>query len=110
MSDTTDDWAALKAHRQQERRLALEANLRKIADAGIQYRTSNNGVHCQAEGGGVPFDIWPSTEKWRVGGRGPTRNGIRQFITHYRAQQQLHEEAYVRAMERAFPHLKGEVK
>lgn len=108
MSDTIDDYRALKAYQQAQRRKWLDENLQKLAAAGIAYRTSNAGVHCQVDIANHVYDIWPSTEKWRRRDWAHTRFGIGKFIGYYREQQRLQDEAYVRAMERAYPHLKGE--
>lgn len=108
MSDTIDDYRAIKADRQAERRKLLDANLQKLFDAGIAYTTNNLGVHCQAETDGVHFDIWPSTGRWKVRGSPHSHMGIERFILRYNATRYAREAKYVEAMERAYPHLKGE--
>lgn len=108
MSDTIDDYRALKADRQAQRRKLLDTNLQKLFDAGIAYTTANLGVHCQAEVDGVQFDIWPSTGRWKVRGSPHSHFGIDKFIGRYNALRYAREARYVAAMERAYPHLKGE--
>lgn len=108
MSDTIDDYRAIKADRKAERRKLLDVNLQKLFDAGIAYTSNNLGGHCQAEFGGRQFDIWPSTGRWKVRGSSRSYLGIDSFIKHYNVMRAERDAKYVQAMERAYPHLKGE--
>lgn len=111
MSDTIDDYRALKEHRVQERREFLQKRLALFRSEGMPFTTNNNGVHCVFEIGHRTFDVWPSTGKWRARGGVKTYVGIGGFISLYRQlvrDEQHKDRLYVERMEHAFPHLKGE--
>ena len=117
MSDTIDDYRALKQFRQ-----AAAATKRAAAEAlltsqGVAYTVHNNGAHIVIEEGGATFDYWPGTERWRMR---PRRGlfGVQTLLAAVRERKQVNRDldslgrandaAYVAAMERAYPHLKGE--
>lgn len=117
MSDTMDYFRDLKHYRRTEaatKRAAAEALL---TSQGISYTVHNNGAHIVIEEGGATFDYWPGTERWRMR---PRRGqlGVQKLLVAVRERKQVNRDldslgrandaAYVAAMERAYPHLKGE--
>jgi hypothetical protein len=107
-NEVTEDWAAYKAHQKAERTARMERALAKLKACGLPFTTGNGGVHCVFDLGERRYDVWPSTGRWRIRNGGPARFGIDAFISYYKLQQHERDTAYVRSMERAYPHLKGE--
>lgn len=111
MSDTIDDYRSMKAYTQELRRKKLEAALKLFKHHDLKFSTSNNGVHCTFEIGHRVFDVWPSTDRWRIRGGIRSCFGISKFATHFKelqAQELAKDTAYVGRMERAYPHITGE--
>jgi hypothetical protein len=127
MSDTIEDYAAMRRHCQEEnakRRVQGEAVLKA---AGVSYTAYNNGQHIVIEAGGGVFDYWPSTGRWRMRPRKgqfgvdkllaaiAQRRLVSQDFSKLEQRAIAHgmaythgPEAFIERMTRAYPHLKGD--
>lgn len=66
---TTSDWAVLKEHfktASQERRAGnRESSPELLEQAGVRFKSSNNGAHLIVTGSDWErIDFWPGTGKW----------------------------------------------
>lgn len=117
MSDTIDDYRALKQFRQAEaatKRAEAPDWLRRL---NVDFTEHNGGAHIVITVGLAIIDFWPGNDRWRVRpykssfGRKALQRVIeeRRTIATDLADIELRvTAAYVAAMERAYPHLKGE--
>lgn len=123
-SELAQDLRALKEHNKQQKRARLAQSLKLFAQEGIPFSSNDGGVHCVFQAGFRTYDVWPSTNRWRLRGGIKSFFGMQAFINEYRKHaavsqdfskieervlaHQLSDQAFVERMERAYPHLKGE--
>jgi hypothetical protein len=127
MSDTIDDYRALKQSRQAEaatKRAEAPDWLRRL---NVDFTEHNGGAHLIITFSRTKrrVDYWPGTDCWMEPGK-RARHGLQQLekrlcalrdedaslLAQDYANLELrvlaNDAAYVAAMERAYPHLKGE--
>lgn len=127
MSDTIDDYRALKQFRQAEaaaRRARAPEWLRRL---NVSFTVHNGGTHLIITFSRIQrrVEYWPGTNCWMEPGK-RARHGLQQLekrlcalrdedaslLAQDYANLELrvlaNDAAYVAAMERAYPHLKGE--
>lgn len=111
-SELAQDLRALKEHNKQKRREYLARRLEYLKSEGIPFSTNNGGVHCTVQVGIRTYDVWPSTNRWRLRGGIKSFFGMPAFVHEYRKHAPAtvldEQTAFVERMERAYPHLKGE--
>lgn len=64
MSDMGDDFRAYKAANKMKKAENLASSLKLLEDNGIEYTTSNGGIHCMITTHKGIIDFWPSTGLW----------------------------------------------
>lgn len=112
MSDTIDDYRALKQFRQ-----AAAATKRAHApdwlrSLNVSFTEHNHGAHLTITFPRIQrrVDYWPGTDCWMEPGK-RARHGLallEKRLCALRDEDIADATAYVAAMERAYPHLKGE--
>jgi hypothetical protein len=110
MNDVTEDWAAYKAHQKASRAARMEKWVQRFKANHMPFSTSNGGVHCVFEIQGRTYDVWPSTDRWRLRGGVRSNFGIEAFVRMHTKMREAEDNAFVERMTRAYPHLKGEAK
>ena len=73
MSDVSDDFLALKKHRQENRAENRENSAEYLAGRGVVFTKKNGGAHLIVEGKSCFIDFWPGTGKWH------SRCGVKGF-------------------------------
>ncbi len=88
MGDMADDFAAMKAHRQQQHADWKERNLATLNASSVIFTTTNYGETLLFREPGKPkVDFYPSTGRWRVAGLTKTfRGGAGSFLSWYAKQ------------------------
>lgn len=120
MSDTIDDYRALKKFRQAEaatKRAEAPDWLRRL---NVDFTEHNGGAHIVITFSRTKrrVDYWPGTDCWMEPGQ-RARHGLQQLekrlcvlrdedYANLELRVLANDAAYVAAMERAYPHLKGE--
>ena len=112
MSDTIDDYRALKQFRQAEaaaKRAEAPDWLRRM---NVDFTEHNHGAHLVITFPRIQrrVDYWPGTDCWMEPGK-RARHGLallEKRLCALRDEDIADATAYVAAMERAYPHLKGE--
>lgn len=91
MGDMADDFAAMKAHRQQQHADWKRRNMMALnrAVAGRFTSTNYGETLCFRESGKPMVDFYPSTGRWRiVGANSQTfRGGAESFLRWYEKQK-----------------------
>ena len=94
MGDMGDDFAAMKAHRQQQHADWKKANLEILSASGAIFTVTNYGETLLFRMSGYPrADFYPGTGRWRVVGSNSKAmsGGVERFLDWYRRQQKEHE-------------------
>lgn len=89
MGDMADDFAAMKAHRQEQHRDWKRRNMEILSASGAVFTVTNNGETLLFRMTGFPkVDFYPSTGRWRVvGSQSKTfRGGAESFLRWYAKQ------------------------
>ena len=88
MGDMADDFAAMKAHRQEQHADWKKANMETLAASGVDFVMATGGEALLFREPGKPkVDFYPSTGRWRVAGKTQTfRGGAEAFLNWYRTQ------------------------
>lgn len=90
MGDMADDFAAMKAHRQQQHAMMKRRNLMllNLRVAGRFASTNYGETLVFREPGKPAVDFYPSTGRWRVAGVTKTfRGGAESFLRWYEKQE-----------------------
>lgn len=59
-----------------------ENSPKMLKEAGVQFRSCNDGLHLIVQGPKEAIDFWPGTGKWRERGTNITRYGVRGLIKY----------------------------
>ena len=89
MGDMADDFAAMKAHRQQQHADWKQKNMEILSASGAIFTVTNHGETLLFRQTGYPkVDFYPSTGRWRVvGGSDKAKSGgAHRFLDWYRKQ------------------------
>lgn len=91
MGDMADDFAAMKAHRQQQHAHWKQKNMEILNASGAIFTVTNYGETLLFRMTGYPkVDFYPSTGRWRIvgdkNGR-PLRGGAEAFLSWYERQK-----------------------
>ena len=88
MGDMGDDFAAMKAHRQQQHADWKQKNTAILESGGLNLTVTNYGETILFRESGKPMvDFYPSTGRWRVAGVTRTfRGGADAFLNWYRGR------------------------
>ena len=84
MSDTIEDYKAMKTMASSERRLRRELAQRVLeTDIEISFSSHNQGAHLILVGKAASADFWPGTGKWHARGGKPLRGqGLEQVLQY----------------------------
>ena len=85
MSDTIEDYKAMKTMASSERRLRRELAQRVLeTDVEISFSSHNQGAHLILVGKAASADFWPGTGKWHTRGGKPFKGygGIEQVLEY----------------------------
>lgn len=86
-----DDFAAMKAHRQQQHAAWKKKNTEILSASGAIFTVTSHGETLMFRMSGYPrVDFYPSTGRWRVVGNGnqrPMRGGAESFLRWYEKQK-----------------------
>jgi len=88
MGDMADDFAAMKAHRQQQHADWKSRNLAALNASSVIFTVTNSGETLLFRESGKPkVDFYPSTGRWRVAGLTRTfSGGADSFLNWYERQ------------------------
>lgn len=89
MGDMADDFAAMRAHRQQQHADWKKKNMEILNGSTLIFTTTNNGeTLCFREANKPRVDFYPSTGRWRVVGNNAKAQsgGAGRFLNWYREQ------------------------
>lgn len=88
MGDMGDDFAAMKAHKQQQHADRNQKNMAALNASGHKFTETNYGETILFREPGKPkVDFYPSTGRWRVAGMSKTfRGGAEVFLRWYAKQ------------------------
>jgi hypothetical protein len=90
MSDVTDLYKALRAHRRERSRTLCEDNIATLRKEEIAYQVCNPAIpHLLVAG---RFDFWPSTGKWNLRGRVLKGYGVDTLIEEIRPKRTTNGE------------------
>jgi len=80
MSDTGDDFAALKTHSKLKKARNLNFSTNLLFERGIEFESKNNGVHLIVTSDLGLIDFWPSTGKFKVRSQTKYGRGVKNLI------------------------------
>lgn len=88
MSDTVDDWKALRAQLQAARVVAKLLNLAALSASGLSFQLRNGGdVAIFRDAGRAPVNFYPPTGRWHFAGTRKMHGfGAVKFIEWYQQQ------------------------
>ena len=89
MGDMGDDFAAMKAHRQQQHADWKQKNMEILSASGAVFTVTNSGETLLFRMSGYPkVDFYPSTGRWRIVGANSRtlKGGATSFLNWYRKQ------------------------
>ena len=89
MGDMAGDFAAMKAHRQEQHAEWKRKNMEVLDASALKFRETNYGETILFRESGKPkVDFYPSTGRWRVAGLTKTfRGGAESFVRWYEKQE-----------------------
>lgn len=88
MGDMGDDFAAMKAHRQQQHADWKRKNMETLSASGAIFTVTNHGETLLFRMTGKPrVDFYPSTGRWRVAGLTKTFSGGAESFLRWYAKQ-----------------------
>lgn len=92
MGDMAEDFAAMKAHRQQKHADWKERNTEILLRSNLTLTIKSGGESILFRESGKPkVDFYPSTGRWRVAGKKETfRGGAESFLRWYAKQKAEH--------------------
>lgn len=88
MGDMAEDFAAMKAHRQQQHADWKQKNMEILNASTLIFTVTNNGeTLCFREANKPKVDFYPSTGRWRIPDKNQTfRGGAESFLRWYEKQ------------------------
>ena len=73
-------WREHKAERQLKRAKNRDESVRMLREAGVVFKSANDGVHIIVAHGDQLIDFWPGTGLWIVRGADKRRRGVAHLL------------------------------